>query len=89
MGNNTVTRMSLRNIIQRTLFKHLDEMPLPELGNGTASNFAFTEAEMNTICFALAFTEHALLSPLVFPPFKKIRAHYGPTLEKLLERLST
>ncbi len=64
-------------------FQHLDEMPLPDLGSTEArSDFSFSVQEMNTIHFAVSFTQHALIaSPLV-----KIRTHYGAALEALVNR---
>jgi hypothetical protein len=66
--------------------KHLNDMPLPDLGDDqTQGSYAFTDAEMATVSFAVSFARSALSSAA--PHLDKIRAHYGAQLEKLVVRL--
>jgi len=71
---------------QNAFIKHVDKLPLPELGDDRErhnAEIAFTEAELNTIVFALSFVQHALFA------FPRLRYHYGATLDNLVTRLRT
>jgi hypothetical protein len=66
--------------------QHLDELPLPDLGkDSNPSVYKFTDREIDTIAFAVSFTERALMSS----PLQKIRRHYGAALQKLAARFQS
>ena len=68
----------------RAVIKHLDNMPLPTLGDPAMRwTFILTEPEINAIHATMGFVRSACASA----GMKNYWAHYGPTLEALSERL--
>ena len=76
--------MKTKEEFQEALRRVIDDAPLPPLGSSKGEHAVIlSEAEVNSLAYAIAFVESAQLSM----GFRKQQEHYGPTLHALLERL--